>query len=510
MNTDLEHQIEQRTLELQRRTLELQQSLELARVLKQVTNLIRSTLDLPTILQTIVREVRALLNTDRVIIYQFLETWSGKVVVEEVIDQNLSILGEVYHANCFPVEYTYQYQAGRVRAIGNILEGGLSLCHVEFLQKIQVQGNLVVPIRRSDYLWGLLIAHECYSTRVWQAGEIDLLQQLGDQAAIAIHQAELYEESRIAAATATEKARQLELALDELQRTQSQLIQTEKMSSLGQLVAGIAHEINNPVNFIYGNLTHIDEYAEDLLNLLEFYQQDYPDPTPKILKQIDTIDLEFLTEDLPKTIASMKVGADRIRQLVLSLRNFSRLDEAERKPVDIHEGLDSALLILQHRLKEKATSSAIEIVKDYGKLPFVECYPGQLNQVFMNILTNAIDALDEGMGKGSENPNKQLPTIRISTKVLNDNRIAICIANNGPGMTEAVRRKIFDPFFTTKPVGKGTGLGLAISYQIVVEKHGGELKCISAPVEGAEFAIVLPLGNAYGEYDRDSSSTATS
>lgn len=501
LNTNLEYQVKQRTEELQQKTNQLQHSLEIARVLKQVTTQIHSTLDLPTILQTIVREVRQLLNTDRVIVYHFLHTWEGKVVVEDVIDRQLSILGQVYDPNCFPLEYTYQYLAGRVRAISNIMEAELSPCHVEFLQKIQVKSNLVVPIRRSDRLWGLLVAHECFATRNWQDFEVDLLQQLADRAAIAIYQAELYEQSRNAAVTATEKAQELELALDALQKTQTQLIQTEKMSSLGQLVAGIAHEINNPVNFIYGNLSHVSEYSQDLLKLLEFYQEDFPNPTPRILQLIDEIDIDFLLQDLPKMLSSMKVGADRIRQLVLSLRNFSRLDEADRKPVDIHEGLESSLLILQHKLKEKSEDAPIEVVRNYGNLPLVECYVGQLNQVFMNIISNALDALEQNSGDRSGGKFNQPPSqITISTELKHQQNgsssptsAVIRIADNGPGIKESVQSQIFNPFFTTKPVGKGTGLGLSISYQIVVEKHGGKLKCYSQPGKGTEFWIEIPV-----------------
>lgn len=501
LNENLETQVKERTEELQQKTNELQQSLELARVLKQVTNQIRSTLELPTILQTIVREVREILKTDRVIIYHFLQTWEGKVVVEEVTDKKLSILGQIFEPNCFPVEYTYQYQAGRVRAINNIFEAGLSLCHIEFLQSIHVKANLVVPIRRSDNLWGLLIAHSCHEPRNWQASELDLLQQLADQAAIAIHQAEIYEQSCHAAATATEKARELELALEALQKTQFQLIQTEKMSSLGQLVAGIAHEINNPVNFIYGNISHVDEYARDLLELLEVYEEEVPQPTPRILEKLEEVDLEFLLEDLAKMLSSMKVGADRIRQLVLSLRNFSRLDEADRKRVDINEGIESTLLILQHRLKENSNSPEINLVKNYGNLPLVECYAGQLNQVFMNVISNAIDAIEQRDSKRDLEEIKKSPSqITICTEVNNPDEksnspasVTIRIADNGPGITETVKSQIFNPFFTTKPVGKGTGLGLSISYQIVVNKHGGKLNCVSQPGQGAEFWIEIPI-----------------
>jgi signal transduction histidine kinase len=291
----------------------------------------------------------------------------------------------------------------------------------------------------------------------------------------------------------------LEQTLHQLQKTQAQLIQTEKMSSLGQLVAGIAHEINNPINFIYGNLSYAGQYVQDLLNLLQLYIKHHPQPVPEIQSEIEAIDLDFLKTDLPKLLGSMKVGANRIRDLVLSLRNFSRLDEAQQKFVNIHDGINSTLLILQNQLEAKAGRSGIKVIKDYGNLPPVECLGGQINQVFMNILSNAIDALEEGIAKETwvmaheeESTNYQPPTIWIRTELVGKNQVAIRIEDNGIGMTEAVRRQMFDPFFTTKPVGKGTGLGLSISYQIV-EKHGGQLKCVSAPGEGSEFVIQIPI-----------------
>lgn len=289
------------------------------------------------------------------------------------------------------------------------------------------------------------------------------------------------------------QASKLKQALSELQQTQIQLIQTEKMSSLGQLVAGIAHEINNPVNFITGNLHYADSYIQDLLELIALYQQHYPEPVPEIAELAETIEIEYLLEDLPKLLSSMKLGADRIRQIVLSLRNFSRLDEAQKKPVDIHEGLDNTLLLLQHRLKEKPSYPGIELVKEYGNLPPVECYAGQLNQVFMNLLSNAIDALDEAVERGEFANLEQGPMIRIRTEYTQPERVAIRIGDNGSGMPPEVLQRLFDPFFTTKPVGKGTGLGLSISYQIVVERHRGQLSCVSTPGEGAEFLIEIPI-----------------
>ncbi|NES98108.1 MAG: PAS domain S-box protein, partial [Desertifilum sp. SIO1I2] len=289
-----------------------------------------------------------------------------------------------------------------------------------------------------------------------------------------------------------EKAQELEATLNELQKTQTQLIQTEKMSSLGQLVAGVAHEINNPVNFIYGNITPASEYLQEIIELLQLYEQHYPQPIPEIAEHIDKIDLSFLIEDFQKVLTSMKVGAERIQKIVLSLRNFSRLDEAAMKPVDIHEGIDNSLVILQNKLKDKPGHPEIKVIKEYEKLPLVECYAGQLNQVFMNLLTNSIDALEETFQINSE----QKPTIWIKTRSINSTEIQIKIRDNGKGMSEAIRNKIFDPFFTTKSVGKGTGLGLAISYQIVVEKHRGQLNCHSTPGKGSTFTIQIPIKSA--------------
>lgn len=287
-----------------------------------------------------------------------------------------------------------------------------------------------------------------------------------------------------------DRTMELQEALRDLQRTQSQMVQSEKMSSLGQLVAGVAHEINNPVNFIHGNLIHAQEYTHDLLDLMALYQEAYPDPSPNIQQKIEAIDLEFLKDDLSKLIQSMQLGANRIRSIVLSLRNFSRLDEAELKAVNLHEGIDSTLVILGHRLKAKANFPAIEIVKEYGNLPLVECFAGQINQVFMNIFSNAIDALEDSI---KHQETTEPPTITIRTNTINEQWVQVAIADNGPGMPEAALERIFDPFFTTKPVGKGTGMGMSISYQIVTERHQGRLVCQNLPKRGAEFVIELPV-----------------
>jgi PAS domain S-box-containing protein len=302
-----------------------------------------------------------------------------------------------------------------------------------------------------------------------------------------------------------QKTQELEQAYSELKRTQTQLIQTEKMSSLGRMVAGVAHEINNPANFISGNLCYAKASFQDLLKLVELYQKTYPNPTAEIQTLTSEIDLDFLVEDWSKMMNSMLLGAERIQQIVLSLRNFSRLDEQQLKPVDIHEGIDSTLLMVQHRLKAQGTQNEIEVIKNYSQLPLITCYASQLNQVFMHLLNNAIDALKQEPGVRSQESGV-IPTITIRTEVsnqktilnsdsclLNSPFVVIRITDNGVGMSEEVRHQIFDPFFTTKPVGSGTGLGLAISHQIVVEKHKGQIRCISAPGQGTEMIVEIPV-----------------
>jgi len=297
-----------------------------------------------------------------------------------------------------------------------------------------------------------------------------------------------------------EKAENLEAILIELQQTQAQLVQTEKISQLGQLVAGVAHEVNNPISFISGNLHHVQEYIADLIKLVNLYQEKFPEPGSEIEEEIESIELEYLLADLPKTTASMKMGIDRIRDIMQSLRNYSRTDSIEKRAVDIHEGMETTLMILSHRLKAKHNRPAIKIIKHYGELPKLECHPGQINQVFMNLIANAIDALEESnAGKTYAEIEKNPHTIIISTVGVCEKQpesidtIVIRIADSGLGMPESVIEKLFTPFFTTKAEGKGTGLGLSICHQIVTEKHGGTLECLSSLEGGTEFAICIPM-----------------
>jgi len=394
---------------------------------------------------------------------------------EELIGQNHRILNSSYHPREF---FTQMWQT--------ISSGKLWRAEIKNQAKdgsfYWVDTTIVPFVNNQNRVYQYLAIRTDITSRKHTE---ELLQQTNEELEIRVQE-------RTADLMKTNQ--ELVAAIEELKRTQGQLIQAEKMSSLGQLVAGVAHEINNPVNFIYGNLSHVQGYTESLSSLIHLYQEQYPQPNAIIQAEIEEIELEFLMDDLVKIVESMKLGTDRIRHIVLSLRNFSRMDESGFKAVDIHEGIDSTLLILQHRLKDKPESPGIKIVRDYGRLPLVECSAGQLNQVLMNILANAIDALEETNADRTYQQIKNDPSqITISTTMIDANWVEMTIADNGYGIPAPIQKQIFNPFFTTKPQGKGTGMGMSISYQIITERHHGRLTCLSAPNQGAKFVIQIPI-----------------
>lgn len=478
---------------------------------RRLSSQIRSSLELDEILKTAVQEVRSLLQIDRC---QFL--WYHKST-----DSSRYELMHAAYDPQLPVELYWPSTIEQVKTINEPVHEREVLRIDEIASDQQLESNsrdrlqslglralLVAPVQTRSHQKGVIVCEHFREHRPWNHHEVELIAAVVDQVAIAIDQSALYAQSRTAATLATAQAEQLKKALHDLHSYQAQLVQTEKMSTLGTLVAGVAHEINNPTSFIYGNLHYANEYIKDLLDLVRLYQKYYPKPVREIQAHAEAVELDFLIEDLPKVLSSMATGAERIRHLVLSLRNFSRRDQTQMQPVNIHDGIESTLLILNNRLKANSDRPAINLIKEYGELPLVECYPSQLNQVFMNLLGNAIDAVEEVQDEFPNSTSDFSPTIWISTKVSSLNQITVRIADNGSGITEEAKSQLFDPFFTTKPMGKGTGLGLSISYQIVVEKHKGRLICESALGQGTEFLIEIPIQQSRDRANSNSASIA--
>ena len=468
----------------------IQQQAQREQLLNQIANQIRTSLNLDFIINTAVREIQAFLGVDRCHFAWYVEAHDKTYwdVISEVQAPHLpSFIGR-YASTTFGTltDRILDHQILQLDDTATINDAEVR----EILAGLGNKSMLVLPVKAESGQVGIIACIQNQAIRPWLTDEIKLLKSVVAQLEIALNQADLLAQTEA-------RAQELEVLLNQLQRAQSQLVQSEKMSSLGQMVAGVAHEINNPVNFIYGNLTHAKNYTQDLVHLIENYQHHYPKTPADIQTIIDDMELDFLKDDLPKLFQSMEVGTERIREIIKSLRLFSRLDEADIKQVDLHDGLDSTLTILKTRLRAQHWRPDIQVVKEYGELPQVECYAGQLNQVFMNLLSNAVDALEERDQQRTWQEIEQEPsTIVIRTQFLgqlHQPAVAIAIIDNGSGISQSASDYLFNPFFTTKPVGKGTGLGLSISYQIITETHGGTIAYNSVPGQGTTFTITLPI-----------------
>jgi signal transduction histidine kinase len=470
------------------------------KVLLQITSQIRQALQWNIISDTATKNTRHLLNADRVAVYCFSHSPSGDFQSESIHPSCAQHFGYFQNHQALSLKKVYlssktetvtsQYVAASQYTAIALSEQNLSQYSepwVELLNTLEARACVLAPILNGPQLWGLLTVFQHAENRYWKLDEISLISQIADYLGIALQHAE--QRTKIQA-----QSKELERLGREMEGLQTHAIQSEKMASLGQLVAGVAHEINNSVNFIHGNLKYVKEDMGSLLHLLQLYRSSYPTPTSAIQTVEDELDINFIQTDLPKQIDSMQAGSDRVRQIVLSLRNFSRKDETSLSTVDIHDCIDSTLVILQHRLKPTPKRPAIQVLRNYADLPPIECFCGQINQVFMNILVNAIDALDERTLQSIEYGMSPPPNrIIIQTKLIDPAQIKISIIDNGLGMKASVRERIFEPFFTTKDLGKGTGMGMSISHQVITEKHSGTLECYSKPDEGTEFVIHLPI-----------------
>ena len=488
-------QLERAQEQLQISERQFRQLTQRQKILRRtLSSQIRASLNLDTILQTAVKEVQELLQLDQCEFF-WRDCPEPSHQVKTFYESHNDWQPELkQHYGEMELAWLNQALASQPLLVVNQVTNTSILPQPDRNQLVEqgVKSLLATKVQPRSGLHGYLVCTHYQHFHPWKRHEIELLEEIASQLAIAIEQATLYDQSRSTAQRAIEQAATLERTLSDLRRTQTQLIQSEKLSSIGQLVAGVAHEINNPVTFIHGNLSHAEGYVTDLMELIALYQERYPALDPAIQAKTEDIDLDFLMHDFPKVISSMALGTNRICDIVKSLRTFSRLDEAAIKEVDIHEGLENTLTILHSRLKSQPDRVEILIERDYGNLPLVECFASQLNQVFMNLLSNAIDAQEDQL-VSSRSEKLTQPYIRIQTTVPKNNFVAIHISDNGTGMSDTVRGLIFDPFYTTKAPGYGTGLGLSISHQIVTEKHRGHLQCFSTVGKGTEFVITLPV-----------------
>ncbi len=512
------------------RTSELDQLLTYQQVLSSVVTKIRESIELKTIFYTTVEAIHQQLQADRVVVYRFNPDWSGEFLAEAVGQEwtplkvaqfapDQAILTQPDHClvQSFPEApvsdfdpYLQENQGGlyghsrRVKQVEDVYQQDFPKCYLDVLEQYQCRAYVIAPIYQADRLWGLLAAYQNSGPRSWAVTEISFMEQIAEQLGIAIQQAELL-------ATSRSQSETLAATLTELTQTQAKMLQTEKMSSLGQLTAGLTHEINNPVTFIHGNLSHLSQYFQDLLATVALYQQYLPSTDPTLEAHQATIDLTFLQKDVPLVLRSMANGTQRISDVIQSLKGFARLHEVGIKAADLHQGIDSVVLILQHQCQSQGDTPGIIVQQHYGDLPLVECDASSVNQVLINIISNAIDALkarDRGrLAIEIAAAPSQIVIVTALSKLAGHPSVQITIQDNGPGIPQAICHRIFDPFFTTKAVGQGRGLGLSLSHHIIVDDHQGEVRCRSIEGVGTTFEIELPvqsprLGQILAQRDR--------